>query len=314
MKIRFILAGILCVATVSARADGLDDALISVIENCSGIAAEFNDMKKMAGINTAVTGVGTAVGAGAIATGFIKADKDAAAAQIEIRLEELRQIESSRGDAPAITAAQILQFETDFDNYADTARAEAERMQAELDKLTKQSKSLGNWRTGLMAGNTATNIAGAIIAANNRAKSDLRGAIDACKSAVAELQPAYMQARLDGMADAEKISAAQTIVSECGKWDMVNMSQIDNRARNAMISSIAGAATGTAGTITSAVANTDATRSGDNAREKNLNTASNVLAIGATAASGAATIFNATQISAIKRASEIADSCERALQ
>ena len=29
----------------------------------------------------------------------------------------------------------------------------------EIDELTKKSKKLGNWRTGLLAGNTATNIA-----------------------------------------------------------------------------------------------------------------------------------------------------------
>lgn len=296
-----------------AVADDFDNALISVIENCSGIAAEFDRMKTMAGINTAVTGVGTLAGGGAIATGFVKQSKDAAAAAVEIRLEELRQIESTRGAAPAITVAEISKFESEFDNYAATARAEITAAQAELDKLTKQSKSLGNWRTGLMAGSTATNIAGAIIAGNNKASTDLKGAIDDCKSAVATLRNTYMQARLDG-ADAEKLTAAQNIISECGKYDMLNLSQIDNRARNAMISSIAGAATGTAGTITSAIANTDKTRAGDATREKNLNTASNVLAIGTTAASATATIFNATQISAIKRASDVADGCEGALQ
>ena len=45
-------------------------------------------------------------------------------------------------------------------------------------------------------------------------------------------------------------------------------------------------------------------------KEKNLNTAANVLAGGTTAASLSATIFNATQISAIKRAATVADECE----
>jgi hypothetical protein len=39
-----------------------------------------------------------------------------------------------------------------------------------------------------------------------------------------------------------------------------------------------------------------------------------VLAIGATAASATATIFNAVQIAAINRAGEAADACEEALR
>ena len=49
-------------------------------------------------------------------------------------------------------------------------------------------------------------------------------------------------------------------------------------------------------------------------KEKNLNTAANVLAGGTTAASLSGTIFNATQISAIKRAATVADECEGALK
>jgi hypothetical protein len=55
-------------------------------------------------------------------------------------------------------------------------------------------------------------------------------------------------------------------------------------------------------------------REGDANKEKNLNTAANVLAGGTTVASGVATVFNATQISAIKRAAAVADGCERALR
>lgn len=45
-------------------------------------------------------------------------------------------------------------------------------------------------------------------------------------------------------------------------------------------------------------------------KEKNLNTASNVLAGTTTVASAAATVFNATQISAIKRVVSVAEKCE----
>ena len=72
------------------------------------------------------------------------------------------------------------------------------------------------------------------------------------------------------------------------------------------------------GTILSATANSDRTRN-DNTddgkqREKNLNTASNVLAGATTAASATATVFNATQINAIRRVSEIAEKCTGVLK
>ena len=133
-------------------------------------------------------------------------------------------------------------------------------------------------------------------------------------SNVKTLQNSIMQARLNG----EDISEAQSIASACGEYEYVDVSKINNRAKGAMISSTVGAATGLAGTVTSAMANTDKTRN-DNTesgkqKEKNLNTASNVLAIGTTAASATATVFNATQISAIKKVAAVAEKCTGVLK
>ena len=49
-------------------------------------------------------------------------------------------------------------------------------------------------------------------------------------------------------------------------------------------------------------------------KEKNLNTASNILAGGTAVASGVAAVFNATQISAIKKIAKIAEDCEKVLK
>ena len=116
----------------------------------------------------------------------------------------------------------------------------------------------------------------------------------------------------------DELDRTQNIISKCSAWETVDLSKIDNRAKGATVSSAVGAITGVVGTITSASANSDATRK-DNSdagkqREKNLNTASNVLAGTTTVASAAATIFNATQISAIKRAALVADECDGALK
>ena len=49
-------------------------------------------------------------------------------------------------------------------------------------------------------------------------------------------------------------------------------------------------------------------------KEENINTAANVLAGASTVASATATVFNATQISAIKKLSDVAKQCTGVLK
>ena len=123
-----------------------------------------------------------------------------------------------------------------------------------------------------------------------------------------------MQARIDGSATNADLARAENIIRACDAWTTVDVSSINNRSTGATVSAGIGAGLGLAGTITSASANSDGVRNGDDDKEKKLNTAANVLAGGTTAASLSATIFNATQISAIKRAATVADECEGALK
>lgn len=295
----------------SANILPLDDALRATYTACVGIDDELADLKTMAGINTAITSVGTAAGIGATVTGFVKQSKDNQAEELEKLIKELEELEKN---AIYPTDAEQQAFLAEFEQSYDIAIKDIDGAQAELDKLTKQSKKLGNWRTGLMAGATATNVAGAIIAGTNKVDGDLQTQIDNCISNVKNLQNSIMQARING----EDISEAQSIASACGEYEYVDVSKINNRAKGAMISSTVGAATGLAGTVTSAMANTDKTRN-DNTdagkqKEKNLNTAANVLAIGTTAASATATVFNATQISAIKKVAAVAEKCTGVLK
>ena len=59
----------------SANAELLDlnTALQNTYKSCVGIDEILTDMKKLAGINTAVTAVGSGLGIGATVTGFVKA-------------------------------------------------------------------------------------------------------------------------------------------------------------------------------------------------------------------------------------------------
>lgn len=284
----------------------LDDALRATYTACVGIDDNVTDLKKMARINTVVTGVGTGIGAGATVVGIIKTKKDGLRKQIDKQLRNLRTMSDT----------EFLRFLADISNY--------KRYQDMLDteqKANKESKKLGTWRTSLMAGNTATNVAGAIIAGNNKVDDDLQTQIDNCKSTVKNLQVSIMQAKFNG----EDVSEATEIANACHEFEYVDVSLINSKAQGAMTSSIIGATTGLAGTITSAVANSENMRKEDERKqgkktdedwqkEKDINTVANILAGTSTVASGVATVFNATQISAIKRVSAVAEKCTGVLK
>nr|MBQ0091185.1 hypothetical protein [Candidatus Enterousia merdequi] len=300
-----------------ANAEELDlnTALQNTYRTCAEIDDNLHDLKVLAGVNTAVTAVGTAVGTGAVATGFVKQKTDKEIDKLEKILEKLKNIESNMQQKPSNDVAALRNdLDVYFEAHKNDSEVEQNSIQSQIDELTEKSKKLGNWRTGLLAGNTATSVAGAIIASKTINKDDIKGQIDACISATKELNNAIMQAKMNG----EDITEADTIYKACREYEYIDISPINNRGKGAMIASSIGAGLGGVGTITSAVANTDKTRE-DNSetgkkKEKDLNTASNVLSIGATAASATATVFNATQIAAIKKVAKVSESCTGVLK
>ncbi|MBO5833638.1 MAG: hypothetical protein J6R22_01645 [Alphaproteobacteria bacterium] len=287
----FALLGIM--SSAQAAVD-IETALNKARAACGGISEELNTMKTMAGVGTAVSAVGTVAGGVALGTGIAKAKID----------KKLECASCPPGEEFCVVAC------VEVDNEAP------EQGSNEYDELAKKSETLGNIRTGTLAATTATNIAGAAVGGVNmkKARGSLTEQVSDCLASVKELSAAYGQARISRTASEEDLGRIETIVRVCDEWSTVDLSKIDNRATGAFASSVVGAATGAAGTITSALSNTDEMRMANNQKEKNLNTASNVLAGTATVASGAATIFNATQISVIKRASTVADACEGALK
>lgn len=299
----------------SANVLSLDDALRATYTACIGINDELTDLKKMAGINTAITSIGTVAGGVALGTGIAKAKIDAVADKVEAelqaeinRLNELGNMQQHADIVPDFTANS----NSSKSNAATptTASSTKDQKEAEREKLTAQSKKLGNIRTGTLAGATVADTAGAIIAAKNKVDKDLQTRIDECKLAVKDLQSSVTQARLNG----QDITKAQQIINACIEYDYIDVSTINNRAKGAMASSIIGATTGLAGTITSAAANRDNDTDSNKQKEKNLNSASNVFAGATTVASGVATVFNATQISTIKKVANVAQNCEEALK
>lgn len=282
-------------------------ALRNTYTACVGIDDALYELKKMAGINTAITGVGTGLGAGATIVGIVKAGKDAEAKKIADTI--------NYSERPVNVMPNQQQMDAYGQAYLNSSEAEDQ-----FKKLREQSKKLGNWRTGLLAGNTATNVAGVIISSKNRVDGDLEIQIGNCKAAIANLRRARTQARVEGL----DIKEADAIVEACAGFETTDVSKINSRAKGATISSAVGVATGLTGTITSAVANSESVRkdsitvsektNADWNKEKNLNTTANMLAGASTVASGVATVFNATQIKAIKDVAEIAQKCTGVLK
>lgn len=305
LRFLFVLVGLLP-TIASASEEQLVSALQGTYSACVGIDDSLADLKKMAGINTAITAAGTGLGAGAVVAGVKKADVDA-------RIQELKNdicnlggcAEDGVKNASEEDIKEIIKKYAEVYNLAKDANSDAVKteLQSQVDAKTTQSKKLGNWRTGLLAGNALTNVAGAVVAGKNKVDDDLQAQIEVCKAAVKNLKTVAMQAKLDGM----DVSEADRIVAVCGEFDYVDVSKINNRGKGAMLSSAVGATTGVAGTIASVVAN-------NNKSGKNLDGAANTLAGASTVASGVATVFNATQISAIKKVATVATQCSEVLK
>lgn len=287
--------------TFSVWAVDLNTAILNARTACSGISDSMNDMKVKAGINTAVTAVGTVSGGVALGTGIAKANVDK---EIDLLLALDKSPASQERDSNEIQL-------TDADYTALlTLNPNADK----VSELEQKSKTLGNIRTGTLAASTATNIVGTALAATNKVSEDLELNINKCISATKELSNAKLAAKMEGTATDSEMIIADRIINACRDYEYVDLKPINKRATGAAVSSGIGLGTGVVGTITSAVANTEATRAGDAKKEKDLNTTANVMAGASTGASAVATIFNATQIAAIKKVVMVADVCEGALE
>ncbi len=301
--------------------DNLNMAIDNVRVACGGISTELSDLKTKAGISTAVSAVGTVAGTVALGTGISKSGVDKEASKLEEKLkayvEKYKDVPVQNlvlKDEKSFFTALLGVSEGQISVGTDESQEKIGHDIKELDELNQKSKRLGNVRTGTMATTAATSIVGAVLSGTNRVKGDLKTQIDACLTSVRILSDVRMQARISGAATDEELSRAENIVRACEEWSTVDVSSINKKATGAAITSGVAAGMGVAGTATSAVANSDKARNGDENKEKGLNTASNVLAGGAAAASLTATILNGVQIKTVKRAATVADECEGALK
>jgi len=275
---------------------------------CSGISDEISKVSNVSKVNTAVTAVGTVAATGALYAGVKKS-------QEEKEIDELVEQICASGGCTAQGVAAMSDAEFFYNVMEPMAQI------AELQKHLKKSKSLGNWRTGLMAGTIGTNVASAIISGVNKNQSDLIQHIQACNEAMIAVKSVSDRLRRQGVNPLEYpvVKRLDSIKTWCNSMNVSDVEKIEKRMTGVMGTSIAGAVIGVAGTATSAAANSDKYMDEQNRmrlteqekkKKDNLNTAANIMA-GANIVTGAVeTGLNISLINLTKKLIKQAEQCE----
>jgi hypothetical protein len=196
--VKKILCSFFVFASLNAYASDvldLDVALQNTYRACINIDEILHELKVLAGINTAVTAVGTAAGAGATITGLVKSDIDKRVETLFGELQELayqyqgeentqEQLEEWR--AGIFAAIEATDWDSVVISEEDADKQEKAKQKEIYDKNVKSQK-LGNWRTGLLGGNAATNVVGAIISSKTVDKGDIQEQVAVCVAATKDL-------------------------------------------------------------------------------------------------------------------------------
>lgn len=278
---------------------------------CSGIKSNLDTIFGLSVATTVSSGLGTLAAGGALGVGIAKSvtDKKIEKNKLFLETKSSRLDTSSPENLKASATALLSELDSD-----------AEKLEAEISKLEKTSKTLGHVRTGLMAGATATSLVstGTSIGATVTA-SKLAEKMSSCNAKLSELKIAKntLIAVLEDAEQPSTIATADNILNACTGYDEANIKTLKTTMTASAVVSGIGSAVAGAGTVTSIMANTDKTRNDDSEKgqkkEKALNLTTNILAGVATGTSGASTVLSATAISRAKKDSEMAGNCESVL-
>jgi hypothetical protein len=266
-------------------------------KNCSGIGMELQEIKKYSTANVIVTGVGTVAAGGALYAGIKKKDFDKKAEELEKKLENIENMSDADFVALLKEMAHYHELKTEYDSMCQMKH-----------DFQAQAHKLGNIRTGLMAGNTVTAVAGTIISSKNNKDSDsIQDMIQQCLDTLKNNEQKIGQTMFD--CNRSQYEKLKHVLSECQTLSTQNMEKVFRQTKTSAIISGVNIGTGAAGTITSALAN----KNQYDQKTKNMNTAANVLAGTSAIASGTSTFFNAATLKSINNNLHASELCEKAL-
>ncbi len=293
---------------INNASSALSQKIEEVRSECSGIKSNIDTIFGLTVATTVSSGLGTAAAGGALAVGLVKSSTDKKIEENNELLEAFKKASASGKEE------DIASFESKIDEINELITDGTQ------EKLNKKSKTLGNVRTGLMAGATVTSAVstgtsvGAVMNASKLAEK-----MSSCNKKLSELQIAKntLVAILEDEQEPAVVATAQNILSVCTGFDEDNIKTLKTRMTASAVVSGIGTATAGAGTVTSLMANKDSVRNDDSEagkkKEKKLNIASNILAGVTMGTSATSTVLSATSISKAKKDSEMAEKCERAL-
>ncbi|MBR1544719.1 MAG: hypothetical protein IJ638_02120, partial [Alphaproteobacteria bacterium] len=215
-------------------------------------------------------------------------------------------------------SGKLASYDAEKDNET-TLQAKVDevnaRNKAQNSKDEQKSKTLGNVRTGLMAGATATSTVSTVSSfiSAGRAKT-LADRMAKCNAKITELKKIKSEFEAEEMPTTDSTyQLASKIAEKCSPFDDKNIKNVTNVMTASGIVSTIGTATAGAGTVTSIMANTDKVRS-DNSeagkkKEKNLNLATTILAGVTTGTSASSTALSAVAISKVSKDADMAEDC-----
>ena len=274
--------------------------------SCSGIKSSLDTIFGLSVATTVSSGLGTVAAGGALAVGIVKAKTDKKFEENSHLLEAYKKAIASGNPE------DLDKFDEEMEKISKIIES------GEQNKLEKKSKTLGNVRTGLMAGATVTSAVstGTSIGATVNAEKLAKKMSD-CNEAVRQLKLAISIAEAEEVEE-EKLALAREITSACTGFDKDNINTLKTQMTASAIVSGIGTATAGAGTITSAMANSKKVREDDSEKgrkkEKGLNLASNILAGVTMGTSATSTVLSATAIADAKKDSKMAEECEAVLK
>ena len=297
---RGVFCAVLILITTGAFAnDACEYAHITneLRQNCTGINTKLQQIKNYGTANTIITGVGTAAAGGALYAGIKKKDFDKKAEELVKKMENIE----------SMSDAEFVSFLKEMARYQELKEQYDSMCELKHDYQAK-AKKLGNIRTGLMVGNTATAVAGTIIATKNKKESDeIKDIIQACLDTIKNNEHKIGQSMVD--CDPSQYEKLSQVISSCRTLSTENMEKISRQNKNSSVVSGVNIGTGVAGVVTSAMAN----KNQYDTKTKNMNTAANVFAGTSALASGVSTVFNAVTLKAINDNLRASESCEEAI-
>jgi hypothetical protein len=213
----FLFAGVIG----TAFGDDLSVQIQKTRSECTGISDKLDELKRKAGIGVVATGAGTVSGGVALGTGIAKSKLDSKIRDWKSELNDLvsaqsvyeqeyQKIENMDELLRECNSGKLYALQKDIDENKNAQT----KLQSDIDAATDKSKTLGNIRTGTLAGTAVADTAGVLLAAGNKVDDDLKQMVEKCI--------------LDNPENFQQICNSNTR-DDLNAWDLSNRFLTENR-------------------------------------------------------------------------------------